>query len=63
MIGPAGVSSIDNLNLKTWDARLELTASIQSTIAAFYNRRRRHSSLGYIPPNEYQRRHQQPKAT
>ncbi|MGH1493743.1 MAG: transposase, partial [Acidimicrobiales bacterium] len=57
-----GSMQIELLNRKSWDTRIELAAAMVDWIEAFYNRRRRHSSLGYISPNEYERRHQQPKA-
>lgn len=37
--------------------RAEATASIFEYIEAFYNRVRRHSSLGYVAPTEYERAH------
>ena len=37
--------------------RDEATASIFEYIEAFYNRVRRHSSLGYVAPDEYERTH------
>jgi putative transposase len=37
--------------------RAEATASIFEYIEAFYNRVRRHSSLGYVAPAEYERAH------
>ena len=40
----------------TWD---EAKASIFEYIEAFYNRVRRHSSLGYVAPVEYERTHNQ----
>jgi len=57
-----GSMQIELLNRKSWDTRVELSAAMVDWIEAFYNRRRRHSSLGYISPNEYERRHQQLKA-
>ncbi len=57
-----GSMQIELLNRKSWDTRIELSAAMVDWIEAFYNRRRRHSSLGYISPNEYEHRHQQPKA-
>ncbi len=40
--------------------RDEARASIFEYIEAFYNRVRRHSSLGYVAPAEYERTHNQP---
>ena len=39
--------------------REEAKASIFEYIEAFYNRVRRHSSLGYVAPDEYERKHNQ----
>ena len=39
--------------------RDEATASIFEYIEVFYNRVRRHSSLGYVAPDEYERTHNQ----
>ena len=39
--------------------RDEAKASIFEYIEAFYNRVRRHSSLGYVAPDEYERAHNQ----
>ena len=39
--------------------RAEATASIFEYLEAFYNRVRRHSSLGYVAPAEYERAHNQ----
>ena len=38
---------------------VEAQAALFDYIEAFYNRRRRHSSLGYLTPDEYERRHHQ----
>jgi len=45
---------IELFNRKISDTRIELTAAMVDWIEAFYNRRRRHASLGYISPNEYE---------
>jgi len=37
--------------------RAAATANIFESIEAFYNRVRRHSSLGYVTPAEYERTH------
>ncbi|MBN9120122.1 MAG: IS3 family transposase [Planctomycetes bacterium] len=39
--------------------REQARASIFEYIEAFYNRVRRHSSLGYVSPAEYERAHNQ----
>ena len=40
---------IELLNRKKWTTRIELADAIFENIEAFYNRRTRHSSLGYAP--------------
>jgi len=42
-----------------YGTREEAKASIFEYIEAFYNRVRRHSSLGYVAPDEYERTHNQ----
>ena len=44
---------------ENYTTRDEATASIFEYIEAFYNRVRRHSSLGYVAPAEYERTHSQ----
>jgi transposase InsO family protein len=46
------------LDRQSWSTRLELRSSIFEYIEAFYNRQRRHSTLGYLNPTEYERRWQ-----
>jgi transposase InsO family protein len=45
------------LNRKKWKTRLELTAALFEYLEIFYNRNRRHSSLGMLTPVEYERLH------
>ena len=47
------------LNTRKWKTRTELSTAIFDWIEIFYNRTRRHSSLGNISPAEFERRHQQ----
>ena len=49
-------SSMQNelLNRKKWKTRLELTNAMFEYIEVFYNRQRRHSSLGYVSPVEFE---------
>ena len=47
----------------TWPTRQAARTAIYEYLEVFYNRRRRHSSLGYLSPAEYERRyHQQERA-
>jgi putative transposase len=46
---------------QAWPTRRELTGEVFEYIEAFYNLRRRHSTLGYLSPAEYEsRRHPVP---
>ena len=49
-------SSMQNelLNRKKWKTRLELTNAIFDYVEVFYNRQRRHSSLDYVSPVEFE---------
>ena len=42
------------LNRKRWRTRLELANAIFEYVEIFHNRKRRHSSLGMLTPNEYE---------
>jgi putative transposase len=46
---------IELLDRKRWKTRVELSNAIFEYIEVFYNRRRRHSSIGYISPIEFER--------
>lgn len=46
---------IELLNRKKWKTRVELANAIFEYIEIFHNRQRRHSSLGYRTPIEYER--------
>jgi len=52
-----GTDSSQNelLNRKRWTTRVELSNAIFDYIEVFYNRRHRHSKLGYVSPIEYER--------
>lgn len=47
---------IELLDRKKWNTRVELANAIFDYIEIFYNRRRRHSSVGYLTPIEYELR-------
>jgi transposase InsO family protein len=47
---------------ENYRTRDEAKASLFHYIEVFYNRQRRHSALGYVSPEEYERRLQQPVA-
>lgn len=44
------------LGRRRWQTRQELKTAIFAYIEGFYNRRRRHSALGYLTPLEYEER-------
>ena len=45
------------LDRQTWATRAELGSAIFEWIEAFYNPRRRHSALGYLPPVQFEELH------
>ncbi len=45
---------IELLNRKRWKTRLELSNAMFDYIEIFYNRQRRHSSLDYVSPIEFE---------
>ena len=49
--------------LQEYESRLEARASIEQFLEAVYNRKRRHSSLGYLPPVEFEHLHLQQENT
>lgn len=51
-----GRLQLDLLDTKIWSTRAELAAAIFEWIEAWYNPHRRHSSLGYLSPVEFERR-------
>ncbi len=52
-----GTLQLELFDRRRWMTRKELTQAIFEYIEAFYNRRRRHSSLEYLSPIEYEHRH------
>ena len=50
------------LDRREWETIAELKAAIFHFIEVFYNRKRRHSSLGYLSPQEFANRYAQQKA-
>ena len=47
------------VNRRSWPSRLELQSAVFEYIEAFYNRRRRHSTLGMVSPAEYEQTQKQ----
>ena len=45
-----------------WHTRTQARSEVFEYIELFYNRRRRHSALGYLCPNEFELRHHQSMA-
>lgn len=46
---------------RTWPTRRELIGEVFDYIEAFYNRTRRHSTLGYLSPMQFELRAQIPR--
>ena len=45
-----------------WSTRAQARSEVFEYIEIFYNRRRRHSALGYLSPDEFERRRQRKMA-
>lgn len=43
------------MHRQSWPSRRDLSSAVFEYIEAFYNRHRRHSTLGYLSPEEYER--------
>jgi putative transposase len=48
-----GTMQIELLNRKKWRTKIELSIAIAEWIEHFYNPERLHSSIGYVPPDEF----------
>ena len=49
-----GSMQIELLNRKKWTSVLELSDAMADYIETFYNAQRRHSSIGYLTPDEFE---------
>jgi len=59
-----GSMQIELLNRQKWKTKIELSIAIADYIENFYNPIRRHSSIDYLTPNEFEDLHlTQPAAT
>jgi putative transposase len=52
-----GTLKIERLNRQPWRSIDDVRVAVIEWIEAWYNRRRRHSSLGYLSPLDYERQH------
>jgi len=52
-----GSMQIELLNRQTWGRVIEMSSAMADYIETFYNPTRRHSSLDYLTPNEYEALH------
>lgn len=52
-----GTLQLELLDRRQWETRAELAQAIFEYIEVFYNPRRRHSSIGYYSPIDYETRH------
>lgn len=52
-----GSLQIELLNRQRWSTRVELAAALADWLDTFYNSTRRHSSLGYLTPDEFEALH------
>jgi transposase InsO family protein len=49
-----GSMQLEPMNRRKWRTKLELAIAIAEYIEHFYNSGRRHSSIGYLIPNEFE---------
>jgi putative transposase len=52
-----GTMKIEKLDRQSWRSVEDVRAAVFEWIESWYNRRRRHSSLGYLSPLEYESQH------
>ncbi len=52
-----GSMQIELLDRQRWRTRLELATAMAEYVEHFYNAERRHSSLDYLTPNEFEALH------
>jgi putative transposase len=52
-----GTMKIEKLNRQSWRSIEDVRAAVFEWIETWYNRRRRHSSLGYLSPLEFEGQH------
>jgi putative transposase len=52
-----GTLQLELLDRHGWKTRQELASAIFDYVEAFYNPRRRHSSVGNVSPAEFESRH------
>ena len=52
-----GTMKIEKLNRQPWRSVEDVRAALFEWIETWYNRRRRHSSLGYLSPLEFESQH------
>jgi putative transposase len=50
------------IDRRSWPTKAEARTAVFEFIECFYNRRRRHSTLGYLSPDEYERINEQARA-
>jgi transposase InsO family protein len=60
MPNPLAEMAAKRFDISMWSDRTRAKASLFHYIKVFYNRQRRHSALGYVSPEEYEQRLQQP---
>ena len=52
-----GTLQLELLDRHRWETRDQLASAIFDYVEAFYNPRRRHSSIGHLSPVEFESRH------
>jgi putative transposase len=58
-----GSMQIELLNRQKWRTKIELSIAMADYIVHFYNEERRHSSIDYLTPNEFEDLHSQQTQT